>query len=278
MPQVPCPVKPHCPLRKSLATLSAGLLPLPPDQTGQAGREGSRYRMKALPETLELPGTPPIRVMIRRSAQARRMSLRVSGLDGRVTLSVPRALSHAEAVGFVSEKRDWLRQALARVPAHTTIGPGSEIPFRGSPVRIVEGESRALRIAEDRLLVPHDPDGSRTRPRVAAFLKEHARAALGSAAHRHARTLERSIAAIALRDTRSRWGSCTAQGRLMFSWRLIMAPPCVLDYVAAHEVAHLRHMDHSPAFWACVESLDPDWRSHRNWLREHGARLHAFAF
>ena len=83
---------------------------------------------------------------------------------------------------------------------------------------------------------------------------------------------------IALRDTRSRWGSCTAQGRLMFSWRLAMAPDGVLDYVAAHEVAHLAHMNHAPAFWAEVGRLMPDWTARRDWLRRNGAALQAWQF
>ena len=95
---------------------------------------------------------------------------------------------------------------------------------------------------------------------------------LRAACDRHAAALGRSYQAIVLRDTRSRWGSCTSDGRLMFSWRLAMAPLAVLDYVAAHEVAHLRHMDHSPRFWAAVAGLVPDYAQHRDWLRRHDGR------
>ena len=101
---------------------------------------------------------------------------------------------------------------------------------------------------------------------------------VAEASDRHARALGRRFTALALRDTRSRWGSCTHEGRLMYSWRLAMAPPEVLDYVAAHEVAHLRHMDHSPRFWAAVAGLMPGYAIHRDWLRRHGADLMAWQF
>jgi predicted metal-dependent hydrolase len=88
----------------------------------------------------------------------------------------------------------------------------------------------------------------------------------------------RSYTSLALRDTRSRWGSCSPDGRLMYSWRLIMAPPQVLDYVAAHEVAHLVELNHSPAYWRVVTGICPDWKRHRDWLRTHGSSLHRLRF
>ena len=103
-------------------------------------------------------------------------------------------------------------------------------------------------------------------------------AALAEAADRHSAALGRPHAGIVLRDTRSRWGSCTSEGNLMFSWRLIMAPPRILQYVAAHEVAHLAEMNHSPDFWAVVERLFPDYGVCRRWLRENGDHLHRVRF
>ncbi|HHL21369.1 MAG TPA: M48 family peptidase, partial [Aliiroseovarius sp.] len=114
--------------------------------------------------------------------------------------------------------------------------------------------------------------------RVAALFKQEARARLSAATARHGAALGRAPAALTLRDTRSRWGSCSAEGRLMFSWRLVMAPPEVLDYVAAHEVAHLAEMNHSRAFWDQVERLMPGYQPHRLWLRKNGALLHAYQF
>jgi predicted metal-dependent hydrolase len=229
-------------------------------------------------EIVQLSGPPTIDVILRRAAGLRRISLRVSGLDQRVTLSVPRHVPQAEALNFLIEKEAWIRAALDRSPGRATVNIGTVLPYRGTPVQIVSHASRQIALNEGHLYVPTDPTGNQTAPRVAAFLRDRARAALVPAAHKFASNLSRPITTITLRDTRSRWGSCTADGRLMFSWRLIMAPPAVLDYVAAHEAAHLAHMDHSAAYWACVSRLMPDYATHRAWLRAHGAKLHSFQF
>ena len=221
-----------------------------------------------------LAGNPPIEIALRRSARARRLSLRVSRLDGRVTLLMPAWLPEDEALAFAAARETWLRQALADVPGEIPVAPGIALPVEGNPLPVVAGPGRAARLAEGRLAVP----AARPGPAAAAWLRHLARDRLSAAADRHAVALGRAYARLSLRDTRSRWGSCSATGALMFSWRLAMAPAAVLDYVAAHEVAHLAHMDHSPAFWAAVARLCPDHALHRTWLRHHGAELHRYRF
>ncbi|MCR9151451.1 MAG: M48 family metallopeptidase [Rhodobacteraceae bacterium] len=223
-----------------------------------------------------LPGEPPVAVLLRRSARARRLSLRVSRLDGRVTLTIPAGASEAEAAAFARSKADWVRAARARAAPVVPVGHGTVLPVAGRPLAVTPAPVRAARIEAAALLVPSDP--ARAGPRVAAFLKHVARAALAEAADRHSAALGRPHAGIVLRDTRSRWGSCTHEGRLMFSWRLAMAPPEVLDYVAAHEVAHLQEMNHSPAFWSVVARLLPDHARHRRWLRHEGDALMRYDF
>ena len=225
-----------------------------------------------------LQGSPEIAVQLRRSGQARRLSLRVSGLDRRITLTMPRGAHLHEALEFLQEREIWLRTALTRLPEPTRVEIGGDILFGGQTLRITESTGSRIRVRDAELLVPPDPTGTRTALRVATYLKASARAALVPAATRYAQALGKPFSAITLRDTRSRWGSCTAQGRLMFSWRLIMAPPEVLDYVAAHEVAHLEHMDHSRAFWSCVAQLMPDYQTYREWLSNNGAVLHSYSF
>lgn len=226
-----------------------------------------------------LQGAPDIVVELRHSGRARRLNLRVSGLDGRVTLTLPRAVPLAEAMAFLHEKESWLRTAMNRTPKPVVVTAGTNLMMRGRPLPVYESRTiRHVIETDEALLVPADPSGTRTAARLAAYLKASAQAELRPASAEYAQSLGRQFSAISLRDTRSRWGSCTAQGRLMYSWRLIMAPPEVLRYVAAHEVAHLRHMDHSAAFWATVETLMPEYQQHRTWLRRHGASLHAYCF
>ncbi len=112
--------------------------------------------------------------------------------------------------------------------------------------------------------------------KVSVWLRERARERLSERTQVHCQSLGVRFTSITIRDTKSRWGSCSSTGALSYSWRLILAPDDVLDYVAAHEVAHLREMNHSSRFWALVEALKPDWRNHRRWLRDHGAELHRY--
>jgi predicted metal-dependent hydrolase len=218
-----------------------------------------------------LPGDPPVAVALRRSARARRLSLRISGTDGRVTLTLPLRARLGDGLAFLREREPWLRGHLSRAPTAILPAFGTRIPLEGRPVLLSPGEGR-IALVEDRLHLPGGAEG--LAGRLAAFLKATARDRIAAACDRHAAALGRPYRKLTLRDTRSRWGSCTGDGDLMFSWRLVLAPPPVLDYVAAHEVGHLAEMNHSPAFWAVVERLCPDHEGSRDWLRREGAGLH----
>ncbi|GGO54951.1 hypothetical protein SAMN05444398_103187 [Roseovarius pacificus] len=223
-----------------------------------------------------LPGNPPVELTLRRSSRARRISLRVSRLDGRVTLTLPQGVRSAAALDFARSKEDWLRAQLQAQPQMTAVAMGAEIPVEGRLRRIIPATGRRVVLAENELAVPGAADGVAIR--LQAWLKTLARDRLAAASDRYAQALGRPYARITLRDTRSRWGSCSSNGGLMYSWRLIMAAPEVLDYVAAHEVAHLAEMNHSPAFWAHVARLYPGYEGPRRWLRDHGSDLHRYRF
>ena len=223
-----------------------------------------------------LPGPPPVKITLRRSAQSRRFSLRVSRLDGRVTLSMPLRARESEALRFASEQEGWIRATLADMPVVLAVGVGDTIPVEGRNLMILQSGGRSVRVSEGTLLVPGAPE--QVGPRVQAWLKVLARDRLAVACDRYAAAIGRPYTRLTLRDTRSRWGSCAHDGALMFSWRLIMAPPSVLDYVAAHEVAHLAEMNHSPAFWAVVDRLYPGWKTQRKWLHGQGQALHGYRF
>lgn len=223
-----------------------------------------------------LPGDPPIPLILRRSAQAKRISLRISQLDGRVTLTMPKRLAEREAMDFVRSKEGWIRKHLEARGEDETVGIGSELPLGGKMYRVTAGTGRRVQITADGIFVPGPEE--RVSKRLGAHLKEIARDRLAGASDDYAARLGRPYSRLSLRDTRSRWGSCTSDGGLMYSWRLIMAPPEVLDYVAAHEVAHLAQMNHSPAFWAEVTRIYGEYTAPRNWLRKHGSTLHRYKF
>ncbi|MEL6206064.1 MAG: SprT family zinc-dependent metalloprotease [Pseudomonadota bacterium] len=227
-------------------------------------------------EHIDLDGAPPVRVHVRQSARARRMSLRVSRLDGRVTLTVPRGIRLHPARAFATEKAAWIRAQLAGLPGREGVELGTLLPVEGREVGVVSDARTAYRPDSGQITVSR-----RVRavgPAVAGVLKAVARERLAQASDRYAASLGRRYTRLVLRDTRSRWGSCSSEGVLMYSWRLILAPPEVLEYVAAHEVAHLAEMNHGPRFWAEVARLYPGHAAERRWLRDQGETLHRWRF
>lgn len=219
---------------------------------------------------LTLAGEPPIVVALRRTARARRLTLRISGLDGQVTLTVPPHVPADEARAFVRSRETWLRSKLGSISGPELVGDGTVLP--------VEGVHTTVRLRPGRANHAGGELVAASVLAIEAYLKHLARERLAISVDRHSAQLGRTATAISLRDTRSRWGSCSSAGRLMFSWRLVLAPPSVLDYVAAHEVAHLAEMNHSAAFWNIVDRLCPGYGAERAWLRREGSALHRWRF
>jgi len=214
-------------------------------------------------------------VQLRRSPQARSMSIRLDPQGETVRLVLPDFVSAAQGMAFVCSKADWLRQRLEAQPAARPFEDGGSIPFRGIDHRLYHcPEARRGVWLEDGGIHVSGGEAYFHR-RLSDWLKARALDEIS----RHAVPMAAALAArplgkIALRDSRSRWGSCSSRGDLSFSWRLVMAPPEVLIYVVAHEVAHLAEMNHSPDFWSIVERLSPGGKLSRAWLKRHGAELH----
>lgn len=220
---------------------------------------------------------PPCRVTVLRNKRARRFTLRLDPAGNGAILTVPPAARERACRDFLDQHAGWLAGALARQPERVVVAPGADVPIGGVAHRIElrDGPRRAPFLETGRLvLAGRGAEG----PRVAAFLRLRARDLVEPAARAYARRVGRRIGRISLRDTRSRWGSCSTAGTLSFSWRLAMAPDAVLDYVAAHEAAHLVEMNHSPRYWAIVDSLVPGWKAQRDWLKARGRELHLFDF
>lgn len=225
---------------------------------------------------LDDPETP---VAIRRSKRARRLTLTVPHDGGPPRISAPPRVPISEIRMFLLRQSDWLRDAMARAPELQVVQIGGRLPVAGHMLEIVERSgSRRPPIVEGDRLVIQGGDPAAAGKRIETWLKEVARAALTPIAQDCAEAVGGRIGKITMRDTKGRWGSCSADGNLNFSWRLAMAPPAVLDYVAAHEAAHLIEMNHGPRFWTLVEALRPDWRDQRIWLRKKGGALHRYRF
>lgn len=210
---------------------------------------------------------PKITVHIRQNARARRMTLRVSNRDGRVGISVPIGTPLMQIENFVTQHRAWL----ARHGAGQGIAPldyGHHVHFNGILHELRKGDQRYPVIAGNAIYLSSTQD--KIGAHLRALFKKTAHDCLLPMAQVVATRLNRKINGFALRDTSGRWGSCSNQGRLMFSWRLVMAPPQVQRYVAVHEACHLVEMNHSARFWALVEHEMPAYKMQQRWLREQG--------
>jgi len=223
-----------------------------------------------------IKGDPPVTVHTRQSGRARRISLRVSRLDGKVTLTHPNGVSEQAALDFAYERADWLRGHVSDVPSLIQVEIGTSLMVEGNALSITPGTGRRVQIANGSISVPGP--AAQVGRKAASFLKTLARDRLAAASDHYAGRLGKSFQRISLRDTRSRWGSCSSRGTLMYSWRLIMAPPDVLKYVAAHEVAHLAEMNHSQAYWDALYQIHGPYEEPRKWLRVHGGELHRYHF
>lgn len=222
---------------------------------------------------------PEISVVIRRSKRARRLTLTVPHDGGPPRVTAPPRIAASEIRMFLLRQGDWLRQAIDRAPEPEVVQIGAVILVAGRTFEITSrsGVRKSPFIAGDQLIIQGGNPAAAGK-RIEVWLKEVARAALTPIAEDCADAVGGRIGKITIRDTKGRWGSCSSAGNLNFSWRLAMAPPAVLDYVAAHEAAHLIEMNHGPRFWALVEGLRPDWRDQRSWLRREGAALHRYRF
>lgn len=218
-------------------------------------------------------------VKIVENSRATRLTLRIVPGGKSLRLTVPPHVSDIQIDAFLDRNRGWVETRIAKLPDTVTLSNGAVIRFLGVEHRVefVDG----LRGVVEPVLVNGDPvlripgEGPARARKLLAFMKKEARNRLDEAVSRHAAAIDVRPRAIRITDTASRWGSCSSTRTLSFSWRIVMAPPEVLDYLAAHEVAHLREMNHGRDFWELVRSICPQMDRHKAWLRTHGATLHA---
>ena len=238
------------------------------------------FRRPPDPQLIEIPFDGAIySIDLRRHRQARRYTLRVQAATRSVVLTMPLRGSVKEARAFAERNGGWIAARLKRLPQAIPFADGLELPLRDVPHRIVHRASRGtvwLEPAADMPLLCVAGDRAHLGRRVRDFLKREARRDLEAASRRYAAQLGVTVRRVAVRDQVSRWGSCTAAGVLSYSWRLILTPPYVLDYLAAHEVAHLVEMNHSRRFWRVVAGICPDWQRAKGWLTAHGNALHRY--
>ena len=224
----------------------------------------------------------PVPVTLKLNPRARQLIVRVHPSTGEVTVVAPSRRSLSHAMEFARKQSDWIAQKLENVPEPVPLGLGRRVLFRGEAhvIRYGEPGRRPVwieRTEDDERIIRVNGRSEHAARRVLDFLKREARRLLDARAMYYAELLGVKPSRITVRDTSSRWGSCSSTRNLSFSWRLILAPPFVLEYVVAHEVAHLREMNHGPRFWRLVEELVGNVERPQDWLNEHAALLHRYA-
>ena len=219
---------------------------------------------------------------LKRNVRARRIILRLDRSGRGVQITLPLRASRLKALDFAKLHSDWIKSRIARIPERIVFTPGAVIPLRGIPHEIRHGERLRGLI---RVMPPGTAgtgiieiagEMSHLARRCREWLKAQAKKELTAASELYAKAMGVSFCKITIRDQASRWGSCSTTGQLSYSWRLILAPPFVLDYVAAHEVAHLKHMNHGARFWRLVNRHCPEVERAKAWMRANGRLLHSY--
>ncbi len=227
--------------------------------------------------TIEIDGRDvPLRLV--RNRQAKRLILKVEHSTGEVVVVGPTLRALKQAHRFAQKERAWIEQALAKVPKRQSFTSGARVPLRGRDHTIVHAPKARFGVRlDDHLNVLYVSGEPEFVPRrVQDWLKRQAKTDLLGHVEHFTSALDLPLAKVTVRDTTTRWGSCSATGRLSFSWRLVLAPREILAYVAAHEVSHLVHMNHSKAFWAQVTGLVGDYAEAEEWLCDEGPGLHRY--
>jgi len=241
------------------------------------------FATKVLPEFIEVDlGHKSLQIRLKRNSRAKRYILRIPPGDPTPVITVPARGNLKTAQDFANRQVGWLKQRLGSRPDAIKFEEHARIPIRGVLHTLrSSGKLRGLaqldmeeETEEPLLLLPGETQSFHRKTKD--FLRKLAKDDIEGHVRHFTKQLGRNYHSITLRDTKSRWGSCSHDGKLSFSWRLVMAPPDILEYVAAHEVAHLVKLDHSPEFWRICEELAPHTKQAQRWLKEHGSQLHLY--
>jgi predicted metal-dependent hydrolase len=214
-------------------------------------------------------------VLVRKRRGSRRFVIRYQPLAHAISLTLPSYASIKQGLRFIQEKHFWIERQISRKPTSVPFCDGQVIPVLGKNYTLKHAGGRGLvRIDGENILVPGDAQFMSRR--VREWLKAQARLEITKLSQDKSARIGVRVKKISLRDTTSRWGSCSHDGNLSFSWRLVLAPYEVLEYLVSHEVSHIREANHSPSFWAVVAQLFPPYEQAQQWLRSHGAELYAY--
>lgn len=234
------------------------------------------FSIRSIPSTLRIHDKD-IPLKATRSRRAKRITLRVDITHQCINLTLPLyRISQKTALAFIESHRDWLAKKILHFSSNTPLSDGATFPILGTHYTLSHREHTRGKIYTEGNILHITCLTPYLDRRLHAYLHQQLKMYLEEKCHYYAALLGATIKHIRVSDTTSRWGSCSSKGTLSFCWRLVFAPPAIIDYVIAHEVCHLKEMNHSPAFWSLVASLCPGYKTHRQWLKKNGGTLHRY--
>lgn len=229
---------------------------------------GKTFEIEKLFPDLPLKVTEPTR--------CRRLSLRIDGKERSVVLSLPPRCSVKRAAKFVSDNRAWIEAHLLSIPVMKKFAADDVISLFGQSLKIKHCPEQKCGVIVENGLIKVSGSVEFLPRRVRDFIKKESLQKLTEMSQEKAQKIGCSVKKVTIKDTKSRWGSCSTLGNINYNWRIALAPEEAIDYLTAHEVSHLKHPDHSPAFWKCVKSLSPYAESGRRWLKQNGNLLYTY--
>lgn len=228
-------------------------------------------------KTFDIAREAGIELKVVVSERARRLGLRIDAKNRIPVLTVPRKCGRRQALEFVRAQKLWIDEHLRKLPEQKQFADGDKISLNGAElvIRHCPGMRGGVRIENQELRVSGKPEFLARR--VRDFIKEQAYNLLSELSAQKAAQIGCRVNRVVIKDTKSRWGSCSSLNNINYSWRIMLAPPKVIDYLTAHEVSHLKYHDHSESFWRCVDALAEDMAFGRSWLKKNGAELNRYA-
>jgi len=215
-------------------------------------------------------------IIIKKSALAKRLSLRIDSKTRLPVLTIPKYCTNKAAIEFAKKNQVWIENTLLKIPEIKKFESGDKISIFGQELIITHDSTlkSGTFIQDSKLFVSGEQ--SFLHRRIKDFIKKEAKVKLTKLSKEKSALIDAKLKAVTIKDTKSRWGSCSTYKNINYSWRISLAPMAVIDYLVSHEVAHLKHHDHSENFWNCVESLCPEHTKSKSWLQKYGKLLHAY--
>ncbi len=216
----------------------------------------------------------PLKVI--KSPRAKRLTLRIDAKEHCPVLTLPPRCTQKQAIEFVNLHYNWIAEGLQSLPQRQKFASGQNISLFGKEVQICHAPEKRWGARVEKGVLYVSGDSEFTHRRVKDFIKKEAQAKFFKLSQKLAAKIACQVHDVVIKDTKSRWGSCSSLGNINYNWRLALAPQFVIDYIIAHEVSHLKHQNHSAVFWQCVASLCPNFEQGQSWLKQHGKELYVF--